>query len=505
MTFAFPERGVTLCASQVGISIEFIEALLERMHELELNTLIWELKLKSPRWERANTWHYYTSSQVSQILALAQRLGIEVIPEVNAPGHMGIWLENYPQYALRRPDGSVDPEGRLDITNPQAIEFYLQIVAEYLRIFPSRWWHMGADEYMIHDSFANYPYLAEYAHQNFGPDASEYDVFNSFVNQVNQFVKGQGRRLRTWNDGIHETSVVHLDTDIMIEYWKDEGLRIADFRQRGHEVINNSEVLYWSRSHPPYRVDAPALWESNWDARTFIGNQYLSDSPRDGAGGQRGLRVSIWPDESYRQTEHEVWEAIQDSLMLVAQLGKYGTKRNHDWRAVRMSYPPVPTIAGSTVSPGLYEIPGLDAVGKGPWRVQHTPDGYCTLADTACGKNLTLKDGQKHLGVVTQAGARPSLEPPADMSVSWPAGWDEAESRNTQKWIISAAVFTDNPNPSQTDEVFCIKPALTGQILTHTCEGAAQWPFDSLQGEGTFTFRKVTLSTVDKKPSSDII
>ncbi|MCV0020992.1 family 20 glycosylhydrolase, partial [Mobiluncus curtisii] len=128
MTFAFPERGVTLCASQVGISIEFIEALLERMHELELNTLIWELKLKSPRWERANTWHYYTSSQVSQILALAQRLGIEVIPEVNAPGHMGIWLENYPQYALRRPDGSVDPEGRLDITNPQAIEFYLQIV-----------------------------------------------------------------------------------------------------------------------------------------------------------------------------------------------------------------------------------------------------------------------------------------------------------------------------------------------------------------------------------------
>ncbi|MCV0022395.1 lacto-N-biosidase, partial [Mobiluncus curtisii] len=109
--------------------------------------------------------------------------------------------------------------------------------------------------------------------------------------------------------GVHETSVVHLDTDILIEYWKDEGLRIADFRQRGHEVINNSEVLYWSRSHTPYRVDAPALWESNWDARTFIGDQYLSDSPRDGAGGQRGLRVSIWPDESYRQTEHEVWEA----------------------------------------------------------------------------------------------------------------------------------------------------------------------------------------------------
>ncbi|MDY6076899.1 family 20 glycosylhydrolase [Mobiluncus sp.] len=491
--FAFPERGVTLCASQIGISLDFIEALLERMHQLELNTLIWELKIKSPCWELANTWHYYTASQVSQVLALAQRLGIEVVPEVNAPGHMGIWLENYPQYALKRLDGSVDPEGRLDITNPQAIDFYLQIVDEYLRIFPSRWWHMGADEYMIHDSFANYPYLAEYAHRTFCTSASEYDVFNSFVNEVNQFVKGRGRRLRIWNDGIHETSVVHLDNDILIEYWKDEGLRITDFIQRGHDVINNSEVLYWSRSHPPYRVDAPALWESNWDARTFIGNQYLSDVLHGGDRKQRGLRVSIWPDESFRATEHEVWEAIQDSLILVAELGKYGVKRNHDWRTVGMSSLSVPTIADSAVSPGLYEIPELNVVGKGPWRVQCTPDGYRTLEDTSCGKNLTLKYGQKHLGVVTQAGARPSLELPADMSASWPDGWENAESRNTQKWIISSAVLKDNSIPSQTHEVFSIKPALTGQILTHSDEGLAQWPFDSLQGDSAFTFRKVSL------------
>lgn len=491
--FAYPERGVTLCASQIGISLDFIEALLERMHELELNTLIWELKIKSPCWEPANTWHYYTQPQVTHVISTAQDYGIEVIPEVNAPGHMGIWLENYPQFALKRRDGSVDPEGRLDITNPEAIEFYLHIVDEYLRIFPSRWWHMGADEYMIHDSFTNYPQLAQYAQESLGAEANEYDVFNSFVNQVNRFVQSKGCKLRTWNDGIHETSVVNLDKDILVEYWKDEGLRVADFIQRGHEVINHSEVLYWSRSHPPYRVDAQALWESQWDARTFIGNQYASPSVNDEGGRQRGLRVSIWPDESFRATEHEVWEAIQDSLILVAELGKYGVKRNHDWRTVGMSSLSVSTIADSAVSPGLYEIPELNVVGKGPWRVQCTPDGYRILEDTACGKNLTLKDGQKHLGVVTQAGARPSLEIPADMSASWPDGWEDAESRNTQKWIISSAVRKDNSIPSQTHEVFSIKPALTGQILTHSDEGLAQWPFDSLQGDSVFTFRKVSL------------
>ena len=177
----------------------------------------------------------------------------------------------------------------------------------------------------------------------------------------------------------------------------------------------------------------------------------------------------------------------------MAELGKYGVKRNHDWRTVGMSSLSVPTIADSAVSPGLYEIPELNVVGKGPWRVQCTPDGYRTLEDTACGKNLTLRYGQKHLGVVTQAGARPSLELPADMSASLPDGWEDAESRNTQKWIISSAVLKNSSITSQTHEVFSIKPALTGQILTHSDEGLAQWPFDSLRGDSAFTFRKVSL------------
>lgn len=490
--FAYPERGVTLCASQIGISLDFIEALLERMRELELNTLIWELKIKSPCWEPANTWHYYTQSQVTHVISRAQDYGIEVIPEVNAPGHMGIWLENYPQFALKRRDGSVDPEGRLDITNPEAIEFYLHIVDEYLRIFPSRWWHMGADEYMIHDSFTNYPQLAQCAQESFGAEASEYDVFNSFVNQVNRFVQSKGRKLRTWNDGIHETSVVSLDNDILVEYWLDEGLRVADFIQRGHEVINHSEVLYWSRSHPPYRVDAQALWESQWDARTFIGNQYASPSGNDQGGGQRGLRVSIWPDESFRATEHEVWEAIQDSLILVAQLGKYGTKRHSDWSAIRADYAPVPSIHDSSVSPGLYEIAELANVGSGPWRVCHTPDGYCTLEDTSSAQNLTLNTGQKHLGVVTEAGAVPSLEAPADMSARWPGGWDESEARNTQKWLISPTDSRSNQNSTQTDLLCRLQPALTGQTLAHGNGWVAQRPLDDLQGESTFTLRAIS-------------
>lgn len=490
--YYFAERGVTLCASQVGMSLDFTRRLLERMHELELNTLVWEMKVKSSRWEHSNNWHYYTVEEVEGILALAQSYGIEVIPEVNAPGHMGIWLENNPEYALKRQDGTIDPAGRLDITNPEAIRFYLEIVEEYLKLFPGTWWHMGADEYMEGDSFHNYPQILAYARETLGPEACEYDLFNSFVNQVNAFVKSRGRVLRTWNDGLHETKVVPVDADIVVEYWKDAGLRARDLIERGHILVNVSEDLYWSRSYPTYQVDAAELWSSDWDANTFIGGQILPDKYTQ-QGKHRGLRLSIWPDFSFRETEKEVWDTIQDSLILVSEIGKYGEKRQRDWDTVKAAAPPFTPWNDDLIPAGIYEIPQLDVVAQGPWLVSPTPDSYRVLTDQDSGKNLALITGQEHLGVVTQAGAQPELCDPADMSPLWPDGKEGSKARNTQKWLVTPAgnsEETGKPEGKTIELKAHIAPALTGQVLTHGAGVVAQYPPDMVVESATeFTFR----------------
>lgn len=257
------KTGVTLCAGQIGVSLDFMHRLLRRMGSLGLNELVWEFKLCLDSHPETATWHYYTPAEVSEVLQLADTCGVEVVPLVNAPGHMGIWLESHPEFALHRADGTIDPEGRLDITNPEAIEYYLSIVGEYLEVIPGNWWHMGADEYMLHDSFDNYPQVLAYARSRFGEGASEYDVCNDFVNRVDAFVRERGRRLRVWNDGLHP-SLVSINPDVVVEYWKDEGLRVAELVSAGHQVVNVTEDLYWSRSHPPYRVEARALWEGDF-------------------------------------------------------------------------------------------------------------------------------------------------------------------------------------------------------------------------------------------------
>lgn len=467
--------GVTLCAGQIGVSLDFLRLLLARMGELGLTELVWEFKLRLSTHPETTTWHYYTPEEVREVLELARGCGVEVVPLVNAPGHMGIWLESHPEFALRRADGTIDPEGRLDITNPQAVAYYLSIVEEYLEVIPGTWWHMGADEYMLHDSFENYPQVMAAAQSRFGSTASEYDLFNDFVNQVNDFVRSGGRRLRVWNDGIHETSQASLESDIVVEYWKDEGLRIRDFVAHGHEIVNVSEDLYWSRSHEPYRVDSKALWDCAWTARSFIGGQILPESTSGKTDSLLGLRVSIWPDEAFRQTENEVWEAIQDSLVLVAVLSR-GKKSHGDrafgaargsWDAVIDTFPPVKPLPEPQLPEGVYQVSDLNAVAPGPWRVTWTPDHYVTLTDESSGKNLALLHGAKHLGVVTEVGAGVELAEPADMGASWPDGWDEAEARNTQKWVMRPVEFADDNNLvfHFAHATFTLSPALTGMVL----------------------------------------
>lgn len=300
----YAERGVTACACQINIQGDWINRLLTDMADLKLNHLLLEMKLKSDRHPEANTWSYYTRADVSRLVSRARDLGIDVIPEINSPGHMGIWLENLPEYQLVDRDGRRHPE-MLDLSNPRAVQYYLDLVDEYDGVFTTRYWHMGADEYMIGTSPANFPALARWAEQTYGAGATVNDAFIAFVNQVNAHVKARGKSLRMWNDGVVPTNVVSLDRDITVEFWYASGVRADVLAERGYRVMNASDALYWSRSATFYKMDSERLWNSDWDVGRFPGAGIDPGNPM-----VTGAKLSIWPDDSVYQTENEVEEEV---------------------------------------------------------------------------------------------------------------------------------------------------------------------------------------------------
>ena len=94
---------------------------------------------------------YYTKAAIREIVAYGQQLGIEIVPEVDVPGHCFAMLEAIPE--LRDPDEigsyfSVQgfPDNCLNPAREQTYQILETILLELIELFPYKTIHIGADE-----------------------------------------------------------------------------------------------------------------------------------------------------------------------------------------------------------------------------------------------------------------------------------------------------------------------------------------------------------------------
>ncbi|MDR2999288.1 MAG: family 20 glycosylhydrolase [Microbacterium sp.] len=312
----YAERGVTVCACVINISTEFMDRLIEDMAYLKMNTLMLELKVKVDGYPQTNTWSYYTKDDIRALVKKANRYGIDVIPEINSPGHMEIWLENMPELQLTNESTGAKDEVRMDITKDASFDFYTDLIDEYADVFTTKYWHMGADEYMLGSGYKNYPQIKRFAEEKFGAGATENDVVAWYTNKVNAYVKSKGKTMRIWNDGVMtDNKFVRFDTDIIIEHWNQAGSTIKpqQFIDWGHEVNNISNSLYMVRGG--YGVDSKGLYEGGWTPAQFYGQKVTG-----GTDKILGARMSIWPDGGTpAEAENTTEKRMLEPLRLVAQ------------------------------------------------------------------------------------------------------------------------------------------------------------------------------------------
>ncbi|TXS43346.1 glycosyl hydrolase family 20 [Streptomyces sp. uw30] len=306
----YKERGVGVCACYIHVSLPWLENLVREMAYHKLNQLLLELKVKSDAHPEANTWGYYTKDEIRGLVALGKRYHVEIIPEINSPGHMDPWIENRPDLQLTDSDGNKQPS-RLDITKPQALAYYTSLVDEYAQVFTSTSWHMGADEYMLGSDFAKYPQILKYAQDRYGPGATPQDAFIDFVNRVHAHGADKGRKLRIWNDGLTGANTVPVAAGTTVEHWLNVATKPSRLRSQGYPLMNAAYALYLVRGG--FHSDTKGLYEQSWDPRSFEGEKLAT------AEGITGAKISLWPDNGRGETENEVAVALWPALRHLAQ------------------------------------------------------------------------------------------------------------------------------------------------------------------------------------------
>ncbi|WP_455360301.1 beta-N-acetylhexosaminidase [Streptomyces sp. SYSU K21746] len=324
-----PQRGLNVDIARKHFSAEWIEDRLREMADLKLNQLGLHFsddqgfRIESTSHPEIVSEQHLTKAEVRRIVALAQRLHITVVPEIDSPGHLGAVLRAHPSLQLKDASGA-PTRGAIDISQPASARIVDDLLREYSPLFPGGYFHLGADEYQAlvkKDPEASYPQLAAAARQKYGANARIQDLATGWLNDRAAVVRPLGKQPKAWNDGFFRGGVVTADKNIEVEYWtgKEIGAREpVGYLAEGRKVVNlNDEFLYYVLGEPNEFTypDGRRIYEQ-WTPLVLRGTQPV---PQRYSDQILGGRLAVWCDLANAQTQEQVAAGIRLPLHAVAQ------------------------------------------------------------------------------------------------------------------------------------------------------------------------------------------
>ena len=158
---------------------------------------------------------YYTQEEMKDVVRYAAERHIDVLPEVDMPGHFVAALHAYPEYCCH-PDWAPDvwinggvSQDVLNVANPAAVQFAKNIITELCEIFPYPYFHIGGDECPT-TQWQNNALCQEKLKQL---GKSSYRALQTeFIREIGQHLGTLGKKMFCWNESITDNGA---DLDLM--------------------------------------------------------------------------------------------------------------------------------------------------------------------------------------------------------------------------------------------------------------------------------------------------
>ncbi len=196
-------------------------------------------------------FHYYKKSEIREIVEYAKNLCIDIIPEIDLPGHTVAILAAYPELSCLKETYEVYCKNGItkDVLcagQEETYDFVEKLLTEVAELFPYKYFHMGGDEAAKgHKIWENNCTVCQAKMKELGlKKGSELQVY--FNNRVNEILKKLGKISIEWNDGVGENT----DKDIVGQYWI---YRTPAWTKRENEkrkyIVSPCPTLYFDMSH----------------------------------------------------------------------------------------------------------------------------------------------------------------------------------------------------------------------------------------------------------------
>ena len=144
---------------------------------------------------------FYTQEEIKEVVKYAAERNIEIIPEIDLPGHSKAVIACYPEVGCTNVNKTMSVNGEVNnvwcVGNEKTYIMIENIVAELAQLFPSEKLHLGGDEVNM-DNWKNCPHCQAFM-KKMGMK-EEIELQNYFVRRMEKIVSKYGKVLVGWDE-----------------------------------------------------------------------------------------------------------------------------------------------------------------------------------------------------------------------------------------------------------------------------------------------------------------
>ena len=283
---------------------------------------------------------WYTQDQIREIVEYAASKGIDIIPEIDLPGHMQAALTAYPYLGCTGGPYEVwtkwgVSKDVLCIGKETTMEFIMDVLSEVCDLFPSKFIHIGGDE-CPKVKWAECPHCQQKI-KELGIKADEKHSAEHFLQsyvtaRAEQYLATRGRRLIGWDEILEG----ELAPDATVMSWR--GTKGGEAAVKlGHDVIMTPyQYLYIDYYQSKDQANEPlAIGGYVPVERCYSFEPFTDEMTAEQKGHILGVQANLWTeyigDQKYLEymllprlsalsevqwcaPENKIWDRYLDSV-----------------------------------------------------------------------------------------------------------------------------------------------------------------------------------------------
>lgn len=273
----FSHRGFMLDVCRTWIDKEAVKEFIDLLAYHKINSLrlhltddeAWRIEIKShpelaevggfrggdsPIWPRYGKWNerwggYYTQDDMREIIAYAAVRNIEVVPEIDLPGHSLCMATIHPEILCDYTPSTTasfgyDGRSAFCASREENHELLAEILGEVCALFPSEYIHIGGDEVDM-SQWRRCPNCRALMAENGMSTTAELQQY--FMSRLMAILETYGKKTAVWNEA---TEGGALDANTLVYGW--EGVKECREVARSYRtVVMPGQYFYFDMKQSP--------------------------------------------------------------------------------------------------------------------------------------------------------------------------------------------------------------------------------------------------------------